>query len=193
MIKNHSHTHSSQPEDSLGIKYLSPISSESLHPLRSQIIMIRVWEQQQQLQTLLLSPRKDNRFKTPNKNNTNSWWWLKGLMWLEESDHVTSLSSGKVKLRARKTPQQAGFWGDNIHGGRWRHMNNSSEQVERHYAASKHKDEDAEKTGKRQEWGTNTQCYVVFKVPKATTAPMQQDTWALASCNCQRTKTGRAT
>lgn len=41
---------------------------------------------------------------------------------------------------------------------------------------------------KRQEWGTNTECYIVFKVPKATTAPMQQDIRALSFCNRQWTR-----
>lgn len=66
-------------------------------------------------------------------------------------------------------------------------MNNSSEKVEGHYAASKHKDKDAERTGKDKS-EAQIQCYIVFKVPKATTAPMQQDIRALLFRNLQWTR-----
>lgn len=71
-------------------------------------------------------------------------------------------------------------------------MNNSSEKVEGHYAASKHKDKDTERTGNDKS-EAQIQCYIVFKVPKATTAPMQQDIRALSFRNLQLDKTGGVT
>lgn len=56
-------------------------------------------------------------------------------------------------------------------------MNNSSEKVQRLYAASKDKDKERTQNDKSE---AQTQCYIVFKVAKATTAPMQQDIRALS-------------